>query len=480
MLQNTSKLVLSSLIWKFLERGSVQIIQFVVSVLIARILSPSDYGSVALLTIFITLATVFVQSGLSTALIQKKDTDEMDYSSVFFYSIILSLIVYIILFFCASWIGNFYNMPELVPLLRVMSITLFPGSLNALQIAILSKRMQFKKQFYSSLVAVILSGLIGFFLASWNYGPWALVYQQLSYQTVICIVLFILVKWKPQFYFSYQRTKSLLSYGLRLLVARLIDTVYHNLESLIIGKQFSVDTLAYCNKGKQFPMILIDNIDGSVQSVMLPAYSAKQDDKQAIKMMLRKTVSMCTFLAFPAMITLAAMGKPLIGLVLGEKWLAAVPFLQLFCVVTMLFPLQTANLQAINALGRSDMYLKLITAKRVLGMFVLIVSVLIYNSPFAVVFAAIIIELVAILLNIPSNTKLLDYHFIEQVQDVCPNLLLSLVTGLFTYLVIYLGYSNLITLIIQGIISLCMYIALMAVTKNSNLEYTKSLIKKGR
>lgn len=480
MSNSTSKTVFSSLIWKFLERGGVQVIQFVVSILIARILSPHDYGSVALLTIFISIATVFVQSGLSTALIQKKDADETDYSSVFYYSVVLALIVYLILFFSAGWIADFYSMPELVPILRVMSITLFPGALNALQIAILSKKMQFKKQFYSSLSAALLSGAIGLVLATMNYGPWALVYQQLSYQFVICIVLFFLVKWRPQLLFSFERTKSLLSYGLRLLVARLIDTVYHNLESLIIGKRYSADTLAYCNKGKQFPMTLIDNIDGSVQSVMLPAYSAKQDEKQAIKAMLRKTVSMCTYLAFPSMICLAAMGKPLIGLVLGDKWLDAVPYLQLFCVVSMLFPLQTANLQAINAIGRSDTYLKLMTIKRVLGVFILIASVFVYDSPFAVVIAAIIIEVVAILVNVPSNIKLLDYHFGEQLKDILPNLAISLIAGIVSYLGTYLELNYALTMLIQGFVFVLIYLVISIITKNRSLEYAKTLVYKSK
>lgn len=478
MENHTRQNVFSSLIWKFLERGGVQIIQFVVSILIARMLTPHDYGSVALLSIFISIATVFVQSGLSTALIQKKDTDETDYSSVFYYSVVLALIVYIILFFSAEWIAAFYTMPELVPILRVMSVTLFPGAFNALQIAILSKQMQFKKQFYSSLSAAILSGIIGLGLASMNYGPWALVYQQLSYQFVVCIVLFFMVKWKPKLIFSFKRTKSLLSYGLRLLVARLIDTVYHNLESLIIGKRYSAETLAYCNKGKQFPMTLIDNIDGSVQSVMLPAYSAKQDDTMAVKAMLRRTVSMCTFIAFPAMITLAAMGNPLIGFVLGEKWLDAVPYLQLFCIVSMLFPLQTANLQAINAIGRSDMYLKLMTIKRVLGVIILIASMFVYDSPFAVVVAAIVIEFVAIIVNIPSNIKLLNYNFVEQIQDIIPNLGLAIIIGILTYLIIYLDVNHIITIFLQGGFAIVGYLMLAKITRNSNLEYTKSLIKR--
>lgn len=478
MSNNASNSVVSSLVWKFLERGGVQVIQFVVSILIARILSPHDYGSVALLTIFISVATVFVQSGLSTALIQKKDSDELDCSSVFYYSAALALIVYVILFFSADRIAVFYGMPELVLILKVMAITLFPGALNALQIAILQKKMQFKKQFYSSLSAATFSGVVGILLAVMNFGAWALVFQQLSYQFVICIVLFYLVKWRPKWCFSFKRTKSLLSYGLKLLAAKLIDTVYHNLESIIIGKVYSAETLAFCNKGKQFPMTLIDNIDGSVQSVMLPVYSAKQDDLIAVKYMLRKTVSMSTYLAFPAMITLASMGTPLIGLVLGDKWLGAVPYLQLFCAIAMLLPLQTANLQAINAIGRSDVFFKLMTIKRIVGVIILCVSVFVYNSPFAVIVAALIIEIVSILINVPSNIKLLDYRFYEQIKDIIPNLLISLLSGFLTYSVSSWGLGYFLTLFFQIIMAIISYLALSKLTKNNNLNYVKSLMIK--
>lgn len=469
--------IISSLVWKFLERGGVQIIQFIVSILIARILSPYDYGIVALLTIFISVATVFVQSGLGAALIQKKDADDLDCSSVFYYSLVLASVVYLVLFFSADWIADFYGMSELTIILRVMSITLFPGAINSLQIAILSKQMQFKKQFYSSLFAAVFSGVVGIAMAFMNYGPWALVFQQLSYQIVVCFVLFLLVKWKPQLLFSFKRTKSLLSYGLKLLAAKLIDVVYHNLESLIIGKFYSAEILAYCNKGKQFPMTLIDNIDGSVQSVMLPAYSAKQDDMQTIKLMLRKAVSMCTYLAFPSMMVLAAMGTPLIGLVLGSKWLDAVPFLQLFCAVTMLFPLQTANLQAINAIGRSDVFLKLMTIKRIVGVVILSISVLVYDSAFAVVFAALVIEVVSVLVNVPSNLKLLDYSFYEQLQDTLPNFIIAFFTAVVTYLIVFLNLGYFITIIFQVIVALFLFLGLSKLTNNHNLYYIKSLIE---
>ena len=470
--------IVSSLIWKFLERGGVQVTQFIVSIIIARLLVPADYGAVALLMIFISIATVFVQSGLNTALVQKKDADEVDITSVFYYSIGLSAIIYLCLFLCAECIADFYGMPDLIILLRVLALTLFPGALNSLQIAILSKRMMFKKQFYSSMAAAIVSGVMGILMAYNGYGTWALVGQQLSYQIVVCIVLLLLVDWHPKFIFSFNRTKSLLSFGVKLLGARLIDTVYHNLESLIIGKMFSAETLAFCNEGKQFPLTLIDNIDGSVQSVMLPAYSAKQDDLSSVKQLLRKTISLSTYLVFPAMFLLAVSGEPIIYLLLGSKWLNSVPYLQLFCIMAMLFPLQTANLQAINALGRSDVYLKLMTLKRSIGLVLLLVSVFIWYSPFAVIVAALVVEILAILVNVPSNYKILGYSLKEMLCDIVPNLLISVIMGIICYFVLFVIHDMFFALMIQIILGSVSFILLSLVFKSTNLKYIINLIKK--
>lgn len=471
--------VISSLIWKFLERGGVQITQFVISIIIARLVAPEDYGSVALLTVFISIATVFVQSGLSTALVQKKDTKTVDYSSVFYYSLAIALLVYGVLFVSAGPIAKFYELPELKSVLRVMALTLFPGALNSLQIAILTKNMQFKKQFYSSMIAVIISGVLGVVMASLDFGVWALVIQQLSYQVVVCIVLFSLVKWRPTLEFSYQRTKSLLKFGIKLLGARLIDTIYHNLESLIIGKKYSSEILAYCNKGKMFPLTLIDNLDGSIQSVMISAYSKEQDDLSKIHGMLRRTMSMTTYVVFPAMIGLAVVGQPLIQLVLGKAWSGSVPFLQLYCIIAMLFPLQTANLQAINAIGRSDVYLKLMTIKRSVGVVFLGISVIVFDSAISVVYACLLTEVFAILVNVVPNSKLLNYNFSQQLMDIIPNLLISLIMGIVVYCVNYFMFSCFSTIVLQVVIGIIIYLIMSVLTKNKSFIYILNKYKRG-
>jgi O-antigen/teichoic acid export membrane protein len=470
--------VAGSLAWKFFERGGVQITQFIVSIVIARLLSPEAYGPIVLLTVFISIASIFVQSGLGIALIQKKDADEIDYSSVLYYSLFIATILYIILFFSAKPIADFYKMPEIVPTLRVLALTLFPGALNLVQIAVLSKRMQFKKQFYSNMVAATLSGILGITAAIIGFGTWALVFQQLFYQVLICVVLWFLVRWRPSLHFSFRKTKSLLKYGIRLLGANLIDTIYHNLESLVIGKKYSGEILAYFNKGKQFPLVMIDNIDGSLQSVMVSAYSLKQDEIENLKKMIRRTVSLSTYLVFPAMIGLAVVGNPLISLVLGNKWINCVPFLQLYCFIAMLFPLQTTNLQAINAIGRSDIYLKLMAIKRSFGVMMLIIAVFCFESVFAIVYACLITEVISIIINFIPNGRLFHYTGWEQMKDVFPNLIISILMGILVYCINYIPLNHFLVLLLQCFCGFILYVLFSAITKNQSFIYIIKFAKK--
>lgn len=463
--------IVHSMLWKLLERGGVQVSQFIVSIVIARLLLPSAYGAVAILMIFISLATVFVQSGLNTALIQKKDANDSDISAVLIYSLCIASIIYIILFITAPYIAIFFNIAELSELLRILSLILFPGAVNSIQLAILSKRMQFKQQFIAGIISSILSGGIGILMAYWGFEAWALVAQQLSYQVLCCGVFAFMVRWSFTFRISIQRTRAMLSYGVRLLGARLVDTLYHNLESFVIGKAFAPSILAYCNKGKQFPLTLIDNIDGSVQSVMLPAYSSRQEDLSQVKSLLRRTISLSTYIVFPTMLLLAATGRPLIHLILGDNWMECVPYLQLFCIISMLFPLQTANLQAINAIGRSDVYLKLITWKRVVGVVLLVSSIFIWFSPFAVVIAALLSEIIAVLINIPANKCILSYTFSEMLTDILPNICLAVAVCLCGFCMELIIANDILLLLTQLVIGVVIFIGLSVVMKNKNLVY---------
>jgi teichuronic acid exporter len=278
-----------------MERGGTQGIQFFVQIFLARLLLPEDYGIIALVVIFTSIAGVFVQSGLNTALIQKKDADEADFSSVFYLSLVLACLIYIVLFFAAPFIAAFYVIPEITPVIRVLSIILFFGAFNSIQNAVIARSLQFKKLFFSSTGAILISGTVGIYMAYTGFGVWALVGQQLTNQLFITLILWFTVKWRPQLLFSLVKVKGLFSFGWKLLVSALIDTVYRDLRSLIIGKMYNPAMLGFYNRGQQFPQLLITNINGSIQSVMLPVLSSQQDNRPRVKDIMRRAIVTSSF-----------------------------------------------------------------------------------------------------------------------------------------------------------------------------------------
>lgn len=473
----SSQSVKSSLVWKFFERGSVQAVQFLVGIIIARLLTPSVFGEVALLTIFVSIANVFVLSGLSTAIVQKKELDDIEVTSVFWYCMCVAIIAYAILFFSSESIASFYKMTSLSLHLKVMALSLFPGALNAIQIACLSKEMQFKKQFYCNTVAVLFSGSLGLYMAYTGYGAWALIFQQLSYQVVACVVMWLFVKWRPSFVFSIKKTLPLLFYGSKLLFSNITDTVYRNLESLVIGKFFNSATLAFCNKGKMFPMVVSDNIDGSIQSVMLPAFSKHQDNVEDLKAYLRKTISLSTFLFYPSMLLLAAASKSVIGICLGEAWMECVPFVFLFCILTMLFPIQTTSVQALNAIGLSGITMRYRIRTRVIGVSLLFFFLYLFKTPYSIVFASIFTEVCGILILIPLNKKYLTYSFLELSKDLSSPLLCSILMFICIYSLTFFINNYYILLISQIALGVIIYYIFAKMLKNDNLDYLLYIVK---
>jgi len=461
--------IISNLIWKLLERFGTQGLQFIIQIILARLLLPSDYGILALVVIFITIANVFVQSGLSTSLIQKKVVDQVDYSSVLYISLGIAAILYSLLYLTAPLIGVFYDNDSLVLVLRVLALTLFPGAFNSIQNAIVSRTMQFKRLFYSSVGAGIVSGIVGIYLAYHDFGIWALVFQQLTNQICITLILWFTVKWRPTLQFSLERVKILYSFGWKLLVSSLIDTAYRDLRSLIIGKVYSPAMLGYYNRGQQFPQLIISNINGSIQSVMLPALAAQQDYTDRVKSMMRRSIVTSSFIVFPMMVGLAVVAEPLVLLLLTDKWLPSVPFIQIFCFSYALWPIHTANLQAINAMGRSDIFLKLEIFKKILGLTILAVAL-----PFGVYVLAlseVASGIISSFVNAYPNKKLLNYGYGEQIKDILPSLILSLVMGVIVYLLLFLGLSPLITMLLQIVVGALVYVGLALLFKLECFTY---------
>jgi teichuronic acid exporter len=461
--------VLSSLFWKFLERGGVVGVQFIVQIILARLLLPADYGVIALIVVFITISQNFVQSGLGTALIQKKRVTDVDYSSVFYLTLGVALAFYCILFLGAPLIAAFYNQPLITPVLRILGLTLFFGAVNSIQNAVIARNFLFRKHFISSLAATLLSGVVGITMAYTGYGVWALVGQQLTSMIALCIIMWFTVKWRPKVLFSLTQVNELFSFSWKLLVSGLIDVTYMNLNLLIIGKLYPASMLGYYTKGREFPNMLVLSINSSIQAVMFPAYAKNQDNRPMVKQIMRRALVTSSFLVFPATAGLAAIAGPLIELLLTEKWLIAVPFLQIFCVVYALQPIHTANLQAINALGRSDVFLRLEIMKKVVGLSVLAVTIPI--GIYAMTLGIAVTGVISTLIDAHPNKLLLNYSFTEQWGDLMPTLILSLIMFGSAYGVLFLGLSTGVTLSLQIAVGVVVYLGLAYVLGLESLTY---------
>lgn len=465
-------------LWKFLERASHQLVSFFVQIILARLLLPADFGIIALLMVFINLAQVFVQNGFNTALIQAKNPDDRDFSSVFYLSLGVAGILYIVLFISAPAISAFYKMPDLTRVLRVLSLILFFGAVNSIQNAVVSREFKFKQLFYSSLGAILISGTIGVYLAYAGYGTWALVWQQLSNSLFLCLIMWITVKWRPKLLFSLDRLSKLFSFGWKLLVSALLDTGYREMQSLVIGKMFSASDLGFYNRGRMFPQVVVGNIDGSIQSIMLPALSQVQDDPRRIKEMMRRAITMSAFIIAPLMAGMIATAEPIVRIVLTDKWLPSVPFMQICCISFIFYPIHTANLTAINAVGRSDIFLKLEIYKKLLGMAVLVVTIILFRSVIAIAWSAVLSGIISTFINAYPNKRLICYTYSEQMKDLMPSFLISAVMGVCVY---FLGFWNAppyVLLPMQIFFGFGLYVLLAKVIKIESMTYITGLLYK--
>jgi len=423
----SEKKIGNALFWKLLERFGVQGAQFVLQIVLARLLDPEHYGVLSMMVIFTTLANVFIQRGFNTALIQNKDVTEEDHSSVFWVTMTVAVAVYGLLFLSAPGIAAFYEMPDLVKPFRVMCLVLFPGALNSIQLAIVSRRMDFRHVFRSNVLAVLVSGTVGVVMALRGAGLWALVGQNLLNVTVAAAVMWFTVKWRPRFVCNFARVKVLFAYGWKLLVSGLLETLYQDLRSLVIGKKFDSGTLGFYNRGKQFPQFVINAVNSSVQSVMLPAMSAKQDEPGQVKTIMRRSVTLSAFIIFPMMAGLAGVAEPMVRLLLTEKWLPCVPFLQIYCFTMAFYPVHSCNLQAINAMGRSDIFLKLEIIKKAMGVTALVIATVCFKTPLAIALTGVVTTIISCFINAGPNRKLVNYSYREQIRDVLPSMATSVI-----------------------------------------------------
>lgn len=481
MKENIKQQTISGLFWRFAERCGAQGIQFLVSIVLARLLTPEDYGLSGLIMVFISIAFVFATGSFGQALVQKYNADNKDFSSVLYFSLMISIIIYIIMFFAAPFIARFYDEEKLIAIVRVLSIGIIIGTVNSVQQAYVQKTMQFKKFFGATLSGTVTSAFVGIVMAYKGYGVWALVGQNLSSQLVGVIVLFFTMEWRPEWVFSLKRVRKLFSYGWKLLCSNLLDTIYNNIYSLIIGKFYTSADLGYYNRGKQFPILIVQNVNTTIDSVLFPVMSEVQQDKEKLKGIVRRSITTSTFVIFPLMAGLVGIAKPLTLLLLTEKWLPAVPFIRFCCFTYAFWPIHTANLQAIKAVGRSDIFLKLEIAKKIIGVLGLCISI-----PFGLytmMWVRCLTTIISSFINAFPNKKLLGYSYWEQVKDMLPSFVLSIVMcGIITGFN-FLPIHSIWTLLIQITVGVIVYIGSAKLFKLEHLDYILNTIKdiiKGR
>lgn len=475
---NLKNKVMSALLWKFAERIAAQLVTFIVSIVLARLLSPDDYGAIALVMIFITIANVFVVNGFGSALIQKKNTDNVDFSSVFYFNIAFSIFLYFLLFITSPYIATFYSMEILSPVLRVLGLRIIVAGVNSVQQAYVSRNMLFKRFFWSTLFGTLLSGIVGIAMAYSGYGIWALVAQYLTNTSVDTIVLWFTVKWRPDFVFSLKRMKIMFKYGWKLLCSGLLDTGYSQLRSLLIGKMYSPSDLAFYDKGNQYPSLVVNNINASISSVLFPAISQEQDNKVKVKMMTQRAIRTSSYIMWPMMVGLGIIAKPLISLMLTDKWLPCVPYLQIACFVYGFWPIHTANLEAIKAVGRSDLFLRLEVIKKIIGLIILIISL--RYGVMAIALSATVTTIISCFINACPNRKLLKYSYSEQIKDIGSSIILAGVMGILIYPIKFVIYNNLLLIILQTILGAIVYVVGSALFKLDSYRYIIGIVLKKR
>lgn len=469
---DTTKLkrkTISGIFWQLLQKGFSQAVTFIVSVILARLILPEEFGIVAMTSIFLTIAGVLAESGLGSSLVQKKNIDELDKNTVFFFGLLLSILLYCLLFFLAPLIGQMYKMDEMVPILRIAGLTLLVSSFSSVQHSLVIRELNFRNYFYANLISCIISAIIGLTLALKGYGAWALVGQGLTKTVTGIIVLFCFVRWTPRFKFSWERLKTLYSFGFNLSAASLIGTLCNELRGFLIGLRFFPSDLAFYNRGNSVPGLINDNVSGTISTVLFPAIAQLQDDRNAVKKSMRRAMMTSSFFIAPLMMLIAATSKQIVLLLFSDIWAAAIPFMQCLSIANISNVLGSANLQAINAIGRSDITFKLEFIKKPVYLLLIFLGATI--SPLSIAFGYLIYTFIGSAINAIPNKQLIKYSYLEQIVDIAPQILLSFIAALLAWFIGHLDVSLYLIIVLQWLIGAGTYFGLAKLFRIESLDY---------
>lgn len=461
--------VVSGVIWQYVQRLGSQAIQFIVSIVLTRLLVPDDFGMIALLGVFIAVSNIFIDSGFGNALIQKRNIDDVDCNSVFYLNIGVSVAIYSIVFLCAPLVADFYAMPALKNVLRVLSIQIILMAFGCVQSSLLVRELKFRYNFYIAITGCFFSAIVGICMAYNGYGVWSLVCSQLMSQFAHSVGLWFFVGWRPKWIFSYGRIKELFNYSSKILGGQIISVLYNNVYNLVIGKRYSVVDLGFYNRGQLLPNTAIDTASNSINAALFPALSKVQDDKLHHKALIRKAERVVASIIFILASMLCVLAPNIIGLLFGSKWAFSVPFMQIVSVTLSFSPISVLNQTIQTSIGRSDLYLKTMFISKVVAIFLIYLGSLI--NLYAMVVAGAIASLLTFLITRVYNKKLIGYSFKEQLEDICPPIFLAIIAGGIVFLIRLIGLNDFMTLILGGMVGAASYISMAYIFKVSSVTY---------
>lgn len=464
------------LYWKFAEQFANNGMQFVIGIVMARLLSPSDYGITALPAVFLAVAGIFAGAGFGSAMIRKPELKEEDLSTAFYYSTGVGIIAYFLLFMASPWIADFYNTPVLKPLIRVTALGFLYGPMGTPQNIILQRRLDFKTPAKISVICKIVAGIVGITMAFYGYGVWSLTISAMLAGIVGLCINFYVVRWYPKTGWSKESFKYLWGYGNKLMASQLIDTIYKNITPIVIGKFYSTADLGFYNRARGYASLPSSHATSVLQSVTFPVLSKMQDDDEFLKHNYRRILKTSAFVIFPIMMLLAGLSRPLIIIMITKKWEACIILLQIICFSLMWYPIHAINLNLLMVKGRSDWFLKLEIIKKIYG-----ITILASTLPFGLVvfcLGRILSSFIGLIVNTYYTGKLINCGFITQMKDLAPTFLLSLATFLISWGITQIIPVLWLQLVIGGITGSAFYLGMAYLLKMRQLDDVKYMLKR--
>lgn len=475
MSEELKEQTITGMIWSFIERFGSMLLQFIANIILARLLSPNDFGLIGMIMVFIAISNTLVDSGFSAALIQKKEVTQKDYSTIFFLNIILSVFLFGLLFVTAPMIADFYHQHQLIYMLRILGIILILNAFNIIQNTQLIRKVDFKKIAKINVVATFLACLLAIVLALKGFGVWSLVVQMIAIAFLKSLFLWIWNTWRPSFIISFNSLKTLFGFGSKLLFSALLDTLYNNLQSLIIGKVFSVRDLGFYSQAMKLSDVPVSSLSGVVTQVTFPVFAKLQNDLVKMKSAVQKSLKSLVFVNFPLMVLLIIIAKPLFIILFTEKWNEAIPYFQILCLSGMLLTMHVTNLNILKATGRSDIFFKLEIVKKVIGISALFIGI--QFGIMGMLYAMVATSYFCLGLNAFFSGRVIKYGIMEQFKDVIFTFILSIVVGLISYFLIsYFEFSYLINMLLMITAYIILYLGISIIMKIEALEMYLSIL----